>query len=124
MSAEAITVEDLGRQLGDRITQLSEYERFEEARTAVENDDAVQEKIDEFEGLRQEFMAAQQTGQATQTGLNEVQRVQEELHSMPKMAEYLDAQEALTDRLEAVNQAISEPLSVDFGGEAGGCCHD
>jgi cell fate (sporulation/competence/biofilm development) regulator YlbF (YheA/YmcA/DUF963 family) len=43
---------------------------------------------------------------------------------MPKMATYLDAQEALQDRLESVNEAISEPLAVDFGGEAGGCCQD
>jgi cell fate (sporulation/competence/biofilm development) regulator YlbF (YheA/YmcA/DUF963 family) len=40
------------------------------------------------------------------------------------MAEYLEAQAALQDRLETVNEAISEPLAVDFGGEAGGCCQD
>jgi cell fate (sporulation/competence/biofilm development) regulator YlbF (YheA/YmcA/DUF963 family) len=40
------------------------------------------------------------------------------------MAEYLDAQEELQDKLESVNMAISEELAVDFGGEAGGCCQD
>jgi len=40
------------------------------------------------------------------------------------MEEYLDAQEELQNKLEAVNKAISEPLAVDFGGEAGGCCQD
>jgi cell fate (sporulation/competence/biofilm development) regulator YlbF (YheA/YmcA/DUF963 family) len=40
------------------------------------------------------------------------------------MAEYLEAQAALQERLETVNEAISEPLAVDFGGEAGGCCQD
>jgi len=43
---------------------------------------------------------------------------------MPVMEEYLNAQEALQSQLESVNRAISEPLAVDFGGEAGGCCHD
>jgi cell fate (sporulation/competence/biofilm development) regulator YlbF (YheA/YmcA/DUF963 family) len=40
------------------------------------------------------------------------------------MAEYLEAQSELQDRLESVNEAISDPLAVDFGGEAGGCCQD
>jgi cell fate (sporulation/competence/biofilm development) regulator YlbF (YheA/YmcA/DUF963 family) len=40
------------------------------------------------------------------------------------MREFLDAQDALSETLEAVNEAISEPLAVDFGGEAGGCCQD
>jgi cell fate (sporulation/competence/biofilm development) regulator YlbF (YheA/YmcA/DUF963 family) len=43
---------------------------------------------------------------------------------MPVMADYLDAQDELQERLKRVNEAISGPLAVDFGGEAGGCCHD
>lgn len=117
-------LEEMGRELGEALTETPEYEAFEEAKAAVENDDEVQAKISEFESLREEFMFARQTGNATQEGLEKVQSAQEELHSMPAMAEYLEAQEELQTRLEAVNEAISEPLAVDFGGEAGGCCHD
>jgi cell fate (sporulation/competence/biofilm development) regulator YlbF (YheA/YmcA/DUF963 family) len=121
---DVASIEDLGRELGERIARTPEYERFEEAREAVQRDEAVQEKIDEFEQLRAEFMQARETGQATNSGLQKVQAKQDELHSMPVMREFLDAQEALTDTLETVNEAISEPLTVDFGGEAGGCCQD
>ena len=124
MSVEQVSIEDLGRELGERIAETSEYERFEEARAAVQRDAEVQEAIDEFEQLRAEFMQARQTGQATNDGLQRVQEAQDELHSMPVMSEYLDAQDELEDTLEAVNEAISEPLAVDFGGEAGGCCQD
>ncbi|WP_423997207.1 YlbF family regulator [Halorubrum trapanicum] len=124
MSVEQVSIEDLGRELGERIAETPEYERFEEARAAVQRDEEVQERIDEFEQLRAEFMQARQTGQATNDGLQRVQEAQEELHSMPVMSEYLDAQDELEDTLEAVNEAISEPLAVDFGGEAGGCCQD
>ncbi|QWC19982.1 YlbF family regulator [Halorubrum sp. 2020YC2] len=124
MSVEQVSIEDLGRELGDRIAETPEYERFEEARAAVQRDEAVQERIDEFEQLRAEFMQARQTGQATNEGLQRVQEAQDELHSMPVMSEYLDAQDELEDTLEAVNEAISEPLAVDFGGEAGGCCQE
>ena len=124
MSVEQVSIEDLGRELGERIAETPEYERFEEARAAVQRDEEVQERIDEFEQLRAEFMQARQTGQATNDGLQRVQEAQDELHSMPVMSEYLDAQDELEETLEAVNEAISEPLAVDFGGEAGGCCQD
>jgi cell fate (sporulation/competence/biofilm development) regulator YlbF (YheA/YmcA/DUF963 family) len=124
MSVQTDRLEDLGRELGEAIAETDEYEAFEEAKAAVEADDDVQEQISTFHDLRDQYMYARQTGNATEEGLRNVQEAQEELHAMPKMATYLDAQEALQERLEAVNEAISAPLAVDFGGEAGGCCHD
>jgi cell fate (sporulation/competence/biofilm development) regulator YlbF (YheA/YmcA/DUF963 family) len=117
-------VETLGRELGEVIADLPEYQAFEEAKAAVEESDEAQAQIEAFEEIRQEFMLARQTGDATQEDLHEVQRAQQELHEIPVMAEYLEAQSELDARLEAVNEAISEPLAVDFGEEAGGCCKD
>jgi cell fate (sporulation/competence/biofilm development) regulator YlbF (YheA/YmcA/DUF963 family) len=122
--AEVADVEALGRELGEAITELPEYDTFEEAQARVENDPEAQRKIDEFEGLRQEFMLARQTGEATQEDLRELQRTQQELHEIPAMAAYLEAQNELDARLEAVNEAISEPLAMDFGEQAGGCCQE
>jgi len=124
MSVQQDRLEELGRELGDAITETPEYQAFEETKAAVEADDDVQEQIAEFQERRDHYMHARQMGNATEENLRKVQEAQEELHSMPEMASYLDAQERLQDRLEAVNEAISEPLAVDFGGEAGGCCHD
>jgi cell fate (sporulation/competence/biofilm development) regulator YlbF (YheA/YmcA/DUF963 family) len=124
MSVQQDRLEELGRELGDAIAETPEYQAFEETKAAVEADDDVQEQISEFQERRDHYMHARQMGNATEENLRKVQEAQEELHSMPKMASYLDAQERLQDRLEAVNEAISEPLAVDFGGEAGGCCHD
>ncbi|SNR23858.1 YlbF family regulator [Halorubrum vacuolatum] len=124
MSVEHASVEDLGRELGELIAQTPEYKRFEEAREAVQRDAEVQERIGEFEQLRAEFMQARQTGQATQSALREVQNAQADLHSMPTMRAFLDAQDELNETLKSVNEAISEPLAVDFGGEAGGCCQE
>ncbi len=124
MSVQTDKLEELGRELGDAIAETPEYQAFEEAKAAVEADDEVQAQISEFRELRDQYMQARQVGQASEESLRKVQEAQEELHAMPKMAEYVDAQEELQDRLEAVNEAISAPLDVDFGGEAGGCCHD
>ena len=114
----------MGRELGEAIADTPEYQAFEEAQRAVEEDDETQQKISEFEQIRQDFMIAREAGSATEEDVKEVKRAQQELHSLPAMKEYLEAQEAMQERLESLNEAISEPLSVDFGGEAGGCCHD
>ncbi|ELZ34499.1 hypothetical protein C474_02301 [Halogeometricum pallidum JCM 14848] len=124
MSIQTERLEDLGRELGDAIAETAEYEAFEEAKAAVEDDEELQAEIREFQQRREEFMLARQRGEATQERLEEVQTAQNELHSKDKMAAYLEAQETLQERLEDVNRAISDPLAVDFGGEAGGCCQD
>ncbi|NHX36051.1 MULTISPECIES: YlbF family regulator [Halolamina] len=120
----AKTVEDLGAELGERIAATDEYERFEEAKRAVEGSEEAQQRISEFESLRAELTTARQTGEADQELVDEVRQAQHELHSLPEMAEYLEAEEELQARLQAVNNAISSELVVDFGGEAGGCCRD
>jgi cell fate (sporulation/competence/biofilm development) regulator YlbF (YheA/YmcA/DUF963 family) len=120
----AKTVEDLGAELGERIAATDEYERFEAAKRTVEENDEIQQRISEFESLRTELMAAREAGEADQELVDEVRQAQHELHSMPEMAEYLEAEEELQTRLDAVNNAISSELVVDFGGEAGGCCKD
>lgn len=124
MSIQTSRVEEIATDLGEAITDLPEYEAFEAAKAEVEESPEVQAKIDEFERTREEFMLARQSGSASQEDLQELQASQEELHSMPVMAEYLEAKAALGKRLEAVNEAISAPLALDFGEEAGGCCQD
>jgi cell fate (sporulation/competence/biofilm development) regulator YlbF (YheA/YmcA/DUF963 family) len=120
----AKTVEDLGAELGERIAATDEYERFEAAKRTVEESDEAQQRISEFESLRTELMAAREAGEADQELVDEVRQAQHELHSMPEMAEFLEAEEELQARLDAVNNAISSELVVDFGGEAGGCCKE
>ena len=117
-------VEALGRDLGEAIAALPEYERFESTKTAVEEHEDAQERIAEVERLREEFMVARQLGEADQEDLATLKTAQQELHELPVMESYLDAQAALTGRLQAVDEAISEPLALDFSDQAGSCCHD
>lgn len=123
-ATDTATADELARQLGEAITETPEYRAFEDAKEAVESSEEVQARIEEFEDLRQEFMLARQTGDATQEDVQEVKEAQQRLHDHPVMAEYLDAQDELEAKFEALNDAISEPLAVDFVGESGACCQD
>jgi cell fate (sporulation/competence/biofilm development) regulator YlbF (YheA/YmcA/DUF963 family) len=117
-------VETLASELGEAITEMPAYQTFLEKKSAVEADEEAQEQIQEVEQVREEYMMARQTGQAGQEDLRERQQAQENLHSIPVMSEFLQAQGDLELRLQALNEHISEPLHIDFGEKAGGCCND
>ncbi|WP_254544007.1 YlbF family regulator [Halomarina pelagica] len=114
----------LATEFGEAISELPAYREFAEAKAAVEESEEAQEKIREFEGLREEFMLARQTGAATNDDLRELQRAQQELHEVPVMNEFLRAQSDLELTLQELNEMVSAPLAIDFGGKAGGCCED
>ena len=117
-------IEALATQLGEAVAETPAYQEFREKKAAVEADEQAQEQIQEFEQVREEYMMARETGQATKEDLRTLQQAQEELHSIPVMREFLQAQNDLELRLQALNERISEPLAVDFGEKAGGCCQD
>jgi cell fate (sporulation/competence/biofilm development) regulator YlbF (YheA/YmcA/DUF963 family) len=116
--------ETLADELGTAIANTPEYERFVETKATVEKSPEAQEKVREFERLRDEFMQARQTGEATQEDLKSLQNAQQELHEVPEMAEFLDAQEGLDTRLERLNDEIAADLAIDFGDRIGSCCQD
>ncbi|MBX0294027.1 YlbF family regulator [Haloarcula nitratireducens] len=118
------SVEELAAEFGEAITELPVYQRYLEAKEAVENHEEAQKAIQEFEQLREEFQLARQTGRASQEDLRKLQDAQEELHDIPVMSEYLQVQNDLELRLQELNELVSEQLTVDFGQKAGGCCED
>ncbi|WP_338728363.1 YlbF family regulator [Haladaptatus sp. DJG-WS-42] len=124
MSMETARLEDMGTELGKSIADSPTYQRFEETKAKVENSEEAQQRVQKFEQLRQEFMLARQTGEATQEDLHNLQNAQADLHELPVMDEFLTAQAELDAKLAAVNDAISAELAVDFGEKAGGCCQD
>lgn len=119
---ETDSVEDLARSLGDAIAELPVYEDFLETKAAVEQSDQAQAQIAEFEAIREEYLDARERGEASREDLLELQAAQEELHEIPVMSEFLQARNDLELRLQALNEAVSAPLHVDFGEKAGGCC--
>ncbi|MFP4626655.1 MAG: YlbF family regulator [Natronomonas sp.] len=117
-------VEDLASELGEAIAESDTYQRFKAATSAVEADETAQQQIEAFEDRRDEFVLARQQGDATEEDLRALRRAQAELHDLPVMTEYLEAKAGLERELQKVNQIVSDPLLVDFGETAGGCCQD
>lgn len=114
-------IETTGAQLGDAIADLPEYESYVAAESAVETSMEAQEYIETFESKREQLMLAKQVGEATQDDVAELREIQAELHELPVMKAFVEAQQALKERLSEINAAISDDLEIDFAEEAGGC---
>ena len=117
-------IETLGGTLGEAITDLPEYEAYKAAEQAIKDDDTAQEYIERFEERREGFMLARNVGEATKEDAQELRAIQDELHALPVMQEFLAAKKELDERLLSINEAISAELDIDFAGAAGSCCHD
>ncbi len=115
---------ELASELGEAIADLPAYEEFIEAKEAIQADPELQERMAEFEERREEFLMAREAGTASNDDLRELQAAQETLHDDPKMAAYLRAKSDIELRLQELDYIISEPLDVEFGETAGGCCQD
>lgn len=115
---------ELATELGEAIAELDVYDAFLEAKATVEADEELQREMAEFERLREEFLMAREAGTASNEDLLELQNAQEELHDDPKMSSYLEAKSELELRLQELDQLVSEPLDVEFGETAGGCCQE
>ncbi|MFO7927834.1 MAG: YlbF family regulator [Halobacteriota archaeon] len=114
----------LAEELGEAITELPAYGAFIEAKEAIETDRQLQREMESFERLREEFLMAREAGTASNDDFRELQAAQEELHDNAKMAEYLRAKSDVELQLQEIDYIISEPLEVEFGQTAGGCCQD
>lgn len=114
----------LADDLGEAIADLPEHEALEAAERAVKESDEAQANIERFERSREEFVLARRVGEATAEDVESIREIQSELHALPVMQEYLEAQAALEQRLARINEAISRDLVVDFADTAGSCCHD
>jgi len=123
-SEDQESIESLAETLGEAINELPEYQQFQERQATVREDDEAQDLIAEFEEIREEYMQARQRGEATNQDLRRLQEAQEELHDLPVMSDFLQAQNALELRLQALNEHVSELLEIDFAEKAGGCCND
>jgi cell fate (sporulation/competence/biofilm development) regulator YlbF (YheA/YmcA/DUF963 family) len=95
-----------------------------ETKEAIQTDPELQREMEAFERLREEFLMAREAGTASNDDLLELQAAQEELHGRPKMSAYLEAKSDIELRLQEIDHIISEPLEVEFGQAAGGCCQD
>ena len=110
-------IEEQARQLGETIKQLDEYEALVAAQEAIDDDIAVQEKLQEVRELENKLYVAHEEGEEHEEHNElheEYEQARQELNQMNTMQQYNEVAEALSDNLSEVNGFLSEPLRIDF----------
>lgn len=110
-------IEEHAKALGEAVAELDEYEALVEAEEQINNDPDVREQFQKTRELQNKLVVAHQEddGHDEHEELHEqYEKAQRELNQMDAMQEYNEAAAALNERLQEVNEHISEDLVIDF----------
>lgn len=110
-------IEEHAKALGEAVAELDEYEALVEAEEQINNDPDVREQFQKTRELQNKLVVAHQedNGHDEHEELHEqYEKAQRELNQMDAMQEYNEAAAALNERLQEVNEHISEELVIDF----------
>jgi cell fate (sporulation/competence/biofilm development) regulator YlbF (YheA/YmcA/DUF963 family) len=113
------------RELGIALSESMEFQRLNEARTAVDADGALSDMIDSFTNKRQEVMDALTDEDADPALLSaasrEMERIQAILLENKLFQEMLDAQNDFQSLMSNVNNVIATCIGMENAGNEGGC---
>ena len=123
------------RELGAAIQESAEFQRLSLAREIQEADDGLQEKIQEFNLLRQKIInGRKKTVDKDDTKIaaleKQAQDMYEQIMLIPAMKEYMEAKRAVDKIMSEVNGILNyymtgeEGCSADDCGGCQGCCGD
>ena len=128
-----MTVIEMARELGKKIQQEESYILLNTAQQAVEEDEALQEKIAEFNMKRYELTQEITKADRDDKKIEELDKVGRELYDVAtnheKMVAYNNAQDEFNDMFEYVLHIIQMSAAGDDPDtiarpEAGGCSGD
>ena len=113
------------RELGIALSESMEFQRLNEARTAVDADGALSDMIDSFTNKRQEVMDALTDEDADPALLSaasrEMERIQAILLENKLFQEMLDAQNDFQSLMSNVNKVIATCIGMENAENDGGC---
>ncbi|MDA8353584.1 MAG: YlbF family regulator [Firmicutes bacterium] len=115
-------------QLGKRLLETEEIQRFRLAEKQVQNSHRVNSLIEEIKRKQKELVHAKhyQKPEYIRQLERELDRLHEELDNLPIVREYQQSQVEVNDILQILTdvlaQAVSEKLDVDVSGDVGGGC--
>ena len=119
---------DRARELGIALSESPEFQRMQQARRAIDENEALRgqiELLNEKQKLAADILSqgedAEHWGELA-TISNEIDDIQADLLSSKPFEEMMDAQQAFDELMQRVNQVIATCIGTDAGNDMGGCC--
>ena len=107
------------RTFAGRLCQSEPIATFRQARARLGADYQAQELLARLSERQRALALKQQSGEITQSDIDDLRRLQERAQTHPAIGAYFEALQQAQLVLPAVNATISELLGFDFGGLAG-----
>ena len=122
---------DKARELGVALANSPEFMRLSEARERVDANAAVTDLIQEFRNKESEIVSMMEEDDVDREGVviltSDIERIKEQLLTNQLFTELVEAQQAFSNLLSAVNREINvcigieEPVETACSGSCDGC---
>jgi len=112
------------RELAKVLADTEEYRAFEQADQELRQDEAAQRAIREYQKRQQTLRGMIALGVLGDAERAELNRLRQEVHQQPSVVRYSDRQARLAGLCQAVGDALSRQIGMDFAAAcgSGGCC--
>ncbi|MFQ3543253.1 YlbF family regulator [Halobacillus rhizosphaerae] len=113
---------DEAHKLAKMMADIEEIDRFKQLEAKLNDNKKVQDYINRIKALQKQAVNFQAYGktEALQKVENEIDRLQEELDSIPVVAEFKDSQMVINDILQMVSSTISREVTNEVIRSTGG----
>lgn len=103
---------------------LPEVIEYLDALFAYENDKEINDLMNKYYSLSNQFQKKQYDGTLTQEDINELREIASKIQNNPLNAKLVEKQNSLKSILQECNEAISNEISMDFAKLAApsSCC--
>ncbi len=129
MSRSTDTTQDVtaaARELAGAIAETAAYREFEQASSALRNDEPARQLLQQFQQAQQfAQMSGGWGGADAANQQQELQQLEQQVMNNPTLSRLFKAQEQLIAMLKELNEYMTECLGFDFAEltkPAGGCC--
>ena len=129
MSRSTDTTQDMtaaARELAGAIAETAAYREFEQASSALRNDEQARQLLQQFQQAQQFAQMSGGWGGANAANQQrEFQQLEQQVINNPTLSRLFKAQEQMIAMLKELNEYMTERLGFDFAEltkPAGGCC--
>jgi cell fate (sporulation/competence/biofilm development) regulator YlbF (YheA/YmcA/DUF963 family) len=121
-TALGIEVQQAARAFAIALSETREFQAFEEAATALQNDTVARCAIEAYQQREQSLRALHMLGAVSPMELQELERLRQAYVEEPSVVAYVAAQEALTHLAQAGADRLTQQIGLDLVAACGGSC--
>ena len=116
-------VQQAARDFAAALSQMPEFNAFEQSASAFRQDEAAQKAVQAYQEKQQSLRALQMLGALSPEQQEDLQLLQQTFYGQPVVQEYLQAQSELAALCQQLGDLLSESVGLNYAAACGvSCC--